>query len=141
MNHFIVLQRIQGLGQSPWQDSDGPLIQIMLLEMVDIFVDWGRRNEITLDPIQPGRQHSREGKVGIGTRIRTAKFDAGGRGLRSGGRHADKRRAIELRPTDVDWGLIARCQPLIAVDGWSHHGRQRPCMLHLPGYEIASQPR
>ena len=91
--------------------------QVFFGEVVQVLLDRLRQRQVVLDAVEPGAQHDREGQVGVAGRVRAAQLDARRLPpLRAYRRDANQRRAVGVRPADVDGRLEAWHQPAVGVD-------------------------
>ena len=83
--------------------------------MVDVLVHRLAGVDLVLDAVDGGHDHGAEGKIRIARAVRAAEFDALGLGLFAVHRNADRRRAVSAAVDEIDRGLVAGNETLVAV--------------------------
>ena len=98
------------------QGLDTVLLAFRLVEVVDVLANRVGGLVALVDPVETGVDERGEGEIRVARGVGEAGLDAaGGRG--ACGRLADERGAVAVGPRDVDGSLVARYEPLVAVDG------------------------
>ncbi len=123
---WSLAQAVQGLFQRPRRcghacSSSG--------QVVDVLVQRLARIDLVLDAVDRRHQHGREGEVRIAGRIGAAELEPLGLGARAVHGNADGRRAVALRVGQIDRGLEAGHQPLVAVGRRAAEGEERGGVL------------
>jgi hypothetical protein len=90
--------------------------ELVRRQLVEVLVDRGRRLDLVADAVEAGHEHRREREVGVARRVGAAELEALGLGVAAGDRDADAGRAVALAVDQVDRGLEAGHQAVVAVD-------------------------
>ena len=122
----VLVQVVQRLVQAVTHGRD---LGIFLgRQMVQVLGGGFARVDLVFHAVQAGHHQGREGQVGVGQRIREARFDAAALGV-GNVRNADRGRAVLGRVGQLDRGFKAGDQTLVAVGARVGDGVQRASVL------------
>src|SRR5664280_461320 len=121
------------LAQRLRQRDDAALLALLGRQVVEVGLHRGRELVVVLDSLETGVEQAGEGQVGIAGRIGAAELCSRAfLGARLVERNPDQRRAVALRPGDVDRRLVARDESLVGVDPLGEDRRKLARVLELP---------
>ncbi len=141
-DHLVLFHLGHRFAKRRRQDWDIPSLQVLVGEVVEIFLDRFREGHLILDAVDSGGKHRRKCQVRIAARVGAAKLDPGRGGVATpDGRHPDQRRAVRAGPGDVDWRFESRNQPPVGIDQGRDHAAEAARVCQLAGDELLGDRR
>ncbi|EDM80732.1 hypothetical protein PPSIR1_12653 [Plesiocystis pacifica SIR-1] len=136
---MVLLEGLEGSVEA--RGHRGHPRQLLRRQAVDILVEGLAGIEALLHAVEAGHEQGREGQVGVAGRVRGPELDADRLGRARVGRDADRRRAVPRAVGQVDRGLEARDQALVAVGARVGERAQRGGVAEHAGDEVQGHLR